>query len=319
MKWKKLGRVFNPNNQKILGEFTTFAQAPQVLEFEDFVRVYFSTRKKDNENKFLSHVAFVDMTKDFSTIIKVSQNQVIALGGLGCFDEHGIFPFNVLKVQDKIYAYTCGWSRRTSVSVETATGLAFSKDDGVSFEKLGSGPILSANLNEPFLVGDSFVTYDNGLFDMWYIFGTKWIQVDEQSKPERVYKIGYANSTDGINWQRNGQPIIKDVLNEYECQALPTVVFFKNKYHMVFCYRFATSFRTDIKRGYRLGYAYSYNKTDWIRNDEHLGFALTYNNDWDGNMNCYPHFCIINNKLHLLYNGNSFGKDGFGVAILDME
>ena len=52
-------------------------------------------------------------------VLNVSDKQVISLGELGAFDEHGIFPFNVTSIGNELFAYTSGWSRRVSVSVET--------------------------------------------------------------------------------------------------------------------------------------------------------------------------------------------------------
>ena len=56
---------------------------------------------------------------------------------------------NVLKHENKIYAYLSGWSRRVSVSVETGIGLAMSYDDGKTFKRLGNGPVLTSSLSEP--------------------------------------------------------------------------------------------------------------------------------------------------------------------------
>ena len=51
-----------------------FAQSPQALVFDDFVRIYFSTRAMDTTNgKYLSHVAFVDMDKNLRDVIRVSE------------------------------------------------------------------------------------------------------------------------------------------------------------------------------------------------------------------------------------------------------
>ena len=102
------------------------------------------------------------MTHDLKSIISVSTKPVIELGKLGCFDEHGIFPINVLHHQGKVYAYTCGWSRRVFTSVETGIGFATSNDGGETFTKLGDGPILGASLREPFLVGDAFCSTFSG-------------------------------------------------------------------------------------------------------------------------------------------------------------
>ena len=132
MRWKKLGQIFDPTKYKLMNGCTEFAQSPQTLVFDDFVRIYFSTRQKNEANgKFLSHIAFVDMEKNLKRVINISVKNVIELGCLGSFDEHGIFPINVVRDTDKILAYTCGWSRRVSVSIETSIGLAVSSNGRV--------------------------------------------------------------------------------------------------------------------------------------------------------------------------------------------
>lgn len=318
MKWKKRGLIFNPHSHNLPFDCNDFAQSPQTLVFDDFVRVYFSTRTSDIAGKFISNIAFVDFDKNFN-LISHSKKTVIEQGGLGCFDEHGIFPINPLKFDNKIWAYTCGWSRRISVSVETSTGLVLSEDGGKTFQRMGDGPVLTSSLKEPMLVGDSFVNHSNGEFHMWYIFGKYWLPSTVNEPPARVYKIAYAHSKDGITWKKEeANQIISDELNKDECQALPTVLELNGKYHMYFCFRYATDFRSNPDRGYRLGYAYSDNLRDWQRDDSIKGIDVS-ENDWDSDMMCYPHIFKAFGKVYLLYNGNKFGKYGFGLAELENE
>jgi hypothetical protein len=313
--WVKLGKIFDPTEHKLSNDCREFAQSPQALVFDDFVRIYFSTRRKDPVNgKFLSHISFVDMDKTFRNILKVSAHTVIELGKLGCFDEHGIFPMNVVRHGDKIYAYTCGWNRKVSVSVDTGIGFAFSTDDGLTFKKLGEGPILTSSLHEPFLVGDPFVKRFEDRFHMWYIYGTHWKQYSAKAPPDRIYKVGHAVSEDGISWQRNGRQIIGDKFPD-ECQALPTVVRFEGKYHMYFCYRQSSDFRSNMDRSYRIGYAHSVDSVNWVRDDSAVGIDVT-KGGWDSDMLCYPHVFECDGKIYLLYNGNEFGRYGFGLAQL---
>lgn len=320
MKWIKKGKIFDPTQFKLANNCHEFAQSPQSIVFDDFVRVYFSTRQKDAVNgMYLSFISYVDFTRDFSKVIKVSEKTVIELGGLGTFDEHGIFPINLLKHNGKISAYTCGWNRRISVPVETSVGLAYSNDNGETFVKAGDGPVLTSSLNEPVLVGDGFVQVYDNIYHMWYIFGTKWIPKTNDEPVARVYKIGHATSSDGINWvKEEGRKIISDKLNEDECQALPTVVKIGNRYHMYFCFREATDFRKNPKRSYKLGYAWSDDLKNWTRDDANSGIDVTAGS-WDSDMMCYPHLCKVNEKVFLLYNGNEFGKHGFGLAELEQE
>ena len=317
MKWRKLGKIFDPTAHTLPNGCEQFAQSPQTLIFDDFVRVYFSTRARDNNGKFLSHIAFVDFAPNLQDILRVSEHTVIPLGELGCFDEHGIFPMNVLRHAGKVYGYTCGWNRRVSVSVDTAIGLAVSYDDGLTFQRLGNGPVLSASAHEPCLVGDGFVKVINDTFHMWYIFGTGWQRYTENAAPDRTYKIGHAISHNGIDWQKTeATQIIPDKLGITESQALPSVIAIDGRYHLFFCYRESFDFRTNANRGYRIGHAWSDDLKQWERDDENPLLAIT-EGEWDSTMQCYPHVFEFQDNVYLLYNGNEFGRYGFGLAVLE--
>ncbi|HKM03052.1 MAG TPA: hypothetical protein VJZ04_00405 [Lachnospiraceae bacterium] len=315
MYWEKMGKIFDPTEHNLPSKCFAFAKSPQAIVFNDFIRVYFSAAEKDEKNKLLSHVLYVDFDKKFKEILDISSKEVISLGNMGCFDEHGIFPFNVYKEKNKIIAYTTGWNRKVSVSADASIGFAQSFDSGKTFNKLGNGPILTSSLNEPFLVGDAFVTKFKNIYHMWYIYGSKWINDINTKDSERVYKIAHADSKDGIKWNRDSKYIIPNILGDNECQALPTVIFYKNKYHMFFSYRNAFGFRSNKNDSYKTGYAYSNNLRNWVRDDSKVGIQLS-SDGWDSEMMCYPFVFHCDDHIYMLYNGNEFGKYGFGLAVL---
>jgi hypothetical protein len=176
--------------------------------------------------------------------------------------------------------------------------------------------VLTASPREPFLICDGLVRKFGGLFHMWYIFGQRWLPAAGAEPVARVYKIAHAVSRDGVEWRKEeGRAIIPDVLNADECQALPSVLELDGRYHMVFCFRHATDFRKNPARAYRLGYAWSNDLSTWHRDDDALGISPG-TGDWDGEMMCYPHLCSSEGRVFLLYNGNEFGRHGFGYAEL---
>lgn len=315
MKWKKLGKIFDPVEHRLPCGGAGFAQSPQALVLHDRVRIYFSTRERDSVGKFLSHVTFVDFDKSMQHILGVAKKPVISLGELGCFDEHGIFPINVLKDGERVLAYTTGWNRRVSISADAAIGLAISHDDGLTFEKYGTGPVMSAILHEPFLVGDAFVAKYGEAYHMWYIYGLRWTRATAETPPDRVYKIAHATSADGVEWQRNSHLIIPDKIGPDECQALPTIIQLDGIFHMYFCYRAAHGFRDQSDKAYRIGYAYSEDMENWVRDDSLAGIEISAEG-WDSQMQCYPHVFRCCDKVYMLYNGNEFGRYGFGLAEL---
>lgn len=320
MKWKKLGQIFDPTkvNDGIEREWMKeFAQCTSTLVFDNFVRIYFSCRPyKDSLGKAKSYTAFIDVERrDLTKILNIAKNPVLPLGGLGSFDEFAVYPTSVIRDEDAIFLFYAGWTRMESVPFNTAIGVAVSKDDGVSFERYGSGPILGSDLYEPFVISGPKIRKFNDTLYLFYLAGSKWI--NHNGKPEIIYKNRMAIK-DGNQWIRLNKNILNDILDENECQAGPDVFYYKGKYHMYFAYRHGLDFRTTPGRGYKIGYAYSNDLINWTRDDEHAG--IEYSKDgWDSTMHHYPHVFELDGKYYMLYNGNEFGKYGFGLAILEND
>lgn len=315
MLFQRAGKIFDPRDHPLFTELREYAQSPQTVVFDDHVRIYFSTRERDGKGMFKSHPAFVDFDLSLQQVLRVSDKPLVELGNRGCFDEHGIFPINPVRVGQQIWGYTTGWTRRKSVSTDSGIGLVKSNDGGETFTRFGKGPVLGPSLYEPFLVSDGFVLQHEGRFHMWYIFGKRWIRTSENLPPDRVYKIAHATSDDGQRWAPTGRTVIADWLNCDECQALPTVIRHDDRWLMIFCYRYATDFRVNPLRGYRLGCATSIDLVSWQRSE----LTLTGESElhaWDSEMQCYPHLVRVGERLYMLYNGNEFGRYGFGLAQL---
>jgi len=301
-KWKKLGRVFNPT--KVTGRewLKEFAQAPATLIFENFIRVYFSCRSYPDANgQYVSYSSFVDLNRsNLFEIIDIGNKPILDLGGLGNFDEFGIYPVSVIRNENDIFAYYGGWTRCESVPFNVAIGMAKSSDNGVSFKKMGNGPVLSYTVDEPFILSEPKIRKFNGIFYLWYVAGKKWKIVNGQAKP--VYKIRCASSNDGVSWKKINRDLIQTRIEEDEVQASPDVFFCNGKYHMFFCYQ-------EKNNGYRIGYAFSEDLEYWERDDSKAGIEVY-------DMISYPHIFELDEKIYMFYLDNNVGQYGFGLAEL---
>lgn len=313
--WKKLGKVFDPTKIKNLSWMQEFAQAPSVLVFDDFIRVYFSCRPpRDRSGQYLSFTAYVDLNRsNLFEIVNIAKKPILKLGELGCFDEFGIYPTSVIRNGREVWAYYGGWTRCESVPFNVAIGCAISLDGGGTFNKMGNGPVLSYSVNEPFVISGPKIRKFNNRWYLFYIAGQKWIENDK--KPEPVYKIRMASSDDGINWIRVNINLIESKLEVNEAQASPDVYYQNGKYHMFFCYRYSLNFRGKEK-GYRIGYASSIDMINWIRDDLKAGINVS-DAGWDSEMISYPHVFELDNKIYMFYLGNEVGRYGFGLAQLE--
>lgn len=313
--WKKKGLIFRPQQVEGRPWLKEFAQAPAALVFDSFVRVYFACRPSpDAKGQYVSHTAFVDLDrKDLQCILNVSKEPIFRLGELGTFDEFGTYPTSVIRRENDILAYYAGWTRCESVPFNVAIGGAISYDEGVTFEKMGKGPVLSYTPEEPFIIGGPKVRKFEGRWYLWYIAGKKWLL--DAGRAEIVNKIRVATSADGLNWTRDYRDIIADRIEENECQASPDVFFYKGKYHMFFCYRYSLGFRSREK-GYRIGYAWSNDLVKWTRDDDRAGITVS-DEGFDSEMVSYPHVFELDGKLQLLYLGDQVGRNGFALATLE--
>jgi predicted GH43/DUF377 family glycosyl hydrolase len=248
-------------------------------------------------------------------MIRLADRPILELGDLGTFDEFGVYPSSVIRRNEQVYFYYAGWTRLVSIFADLSIGVAVS-DDGEAFKRMGKGPILTKTLHEPFQASGPKVRVFDGRLYMFYIAGERWVR-SREGKSESIYKIRMANSENGIDWERDGKNIIVPILEENECQAGPDVFFFEGRYHMYFSYRYGLDFRGN-DRGYRLGYAHSADLENWTRDDKNAGIGLA-ESGWDSRDMHYPHVFELDDNLYMLYNGNEFGRYGFGLAVNEKE
>ena len=311
MNWLKKGKIYVPDGS--LDWSLSHAQVPvtDVSISDDFWRIHFSTR--DGSNRSLP--GYVDVNKDTFEVINISQEPTLQLGALGTFDDCGVMPSWIVDHEGKKYMYYIGWNVRNTISYHNSVGLAISLDNGKSYTRYSDGPLWDRNTIEPHYSGTSCVLIDgNGIWRNWYLSCTEWRMVNGKSEPR--YHIKHAESKDGINWVRKGTVCI-DYKDEHEAGIVKaSVIKDGTVYKMWYSYRNFDNYRTDPANSYRIGYAESNDGISWNRMDSRAGIDVGPE-DWDSQMIEYPHVFKSNGRLLMLYNGNGFGKTGFGIAELN--
>lgn len=300
-KWKKLGQIFKPDGQ--FDWVVSHGMLPVVDHIEgDIYRVYFSGRDKLN----ISRTGYVEININNPTdIISVSEKPVIDIGELGAFDDNGVSPTCIVNIDMKKYFYYMGWNKGSRVRAAEVSGLAISEDMGDTFKRFSRAPIIDRTNNEPYtILVVSCILIENGVWRMWYDSADCWIS---EGLPR--YNIKYAESSDGINWKREGIISVdyKD-MNETRVSRA-SVIKHNNVYRMWYCYAMG-------EMGYQMGYAESEDGYQYTRMDDFVGIK-TSDTGWDSEMICYPNVFKHNDDHYMLYSGNGYGRDGFGIAILE--
>jgi hypothetical protein len=308
VRWIKKGLVYKPAGQHEWNK--SHAQLP-VVDASDPSRwrVYFATR--DAENR--SRIGYVEVEAGRpENVLYEHDRPVLPLGELGAFDESGIMPVCVVNRGGRKHLYYAGWSLKRSVPYHNAIGLAVSDDGGESFTKYAPGPLFDARLGEPYFTGTAHVVVEGARWRMWYQSCTKWALVD--GRPEPFYHLKYTESADGVNWERRGVVAV-DYKDEGEGGISAAAVLKEGGgYRMWYSHRAARGYREGGPGGYRIGYAESGDGVAWARRDDEAGIDVS-DGGWDSEMIAYPFVLKSGGARYLFYNGNGFGRSGFGYAV----
>ena len=150
---------------------------------------------------------------------------------------------------------------------------------------------------------------------MWFSRFTEWACVE--GKPEPVYDLLYAASPDGIAWTIEPSATVPLAGGEEGGLVRAAVHRTPAGWLMLFAARGREGFREDAAARYRLVAATSPDGLHFTRGAEPP--VLTPPPEpgaWDHDMQAYPQIVTHAGRTLVLYNGNGFGRDGFGAALL---
>ena len=310
MGWVAKKHIYKPeaNNTWMVSH----AQTPVVdIKGKDRFRIYFGTR--NSQNQTITTFIEVDIENP-ENVLYVHDCPILSLGRLGCFDDSGAMPSCLVDYDGKKYLYYTGWNVGGAVPFRNSIGFAVSEDGGYTFRRPYEGPILDRIPSDPYFCGTPYVLVENGIWRMWYLSGVEWKL--HAGKPEPYYHIKYAESRDGIQWERDGIICIDLNTPDESGLARPSVIKDGKIYRMWYSYRSGSDYRSNRENSYRIGYAESSDGVVWLRKDDQVGIDVS-DTGWDSEMIAYPFVIEVKNKKYMFYNGNGFGKSGFGYAILD--
>jgi hypothetical protein len=168
---------------------------PTPIVTEDFVRLFFSSRDLQSR----SHIYYADLDLDDLGVVKNTGQTGLKLGKPGSFDDSGVMPSSISKVNDEIFLYYIGWNKSDVVPYRLAIGLAKMDGNLSIFEKYSEGPIIDRSTSNPFFVTTPNVTQNGSDYEMLYSKGYEW-QLENQQM-ESNYLVSRAESSDGVSWK----------------------------------------------------------------------------------------------------------------------
>ncbi|MEN6462600.1 MAG: hypothetical protein ABFC94_14690 [Syntrophomonas sp.] len=301
MKWTKRSLIYCPTSENDWRNNSALQPTPILIN--DNIRVYAGFRDING----ISRIGYVELDKSNPrNVLSVSESPVLDVGDDGMFDENGVVPTSIVKRGSDVFLYYAGYSLGKKVRFQVFTGLAISKDNGDSFQRVKKIPVTDRVENEELFRVIHSIIFVDGVWKVYYGAGNHFVEGKKKTLP--VYDIRYMESADGINFPNRG---IVSVPIPTGCHRVgrPYVFFEEHKFKLY--YGFGSE-----KIPYQLAYLESVDGIKWNQKDINLPLSES---GWDSQMMAYPSFMRVDNKGYLFYNGNNYGFEGFGFAELIEE
>jgi hypothetical protein len=303
VKWQKLGLLYCPSEANRHPKLLSHAANPlPVLMGRDVYRIFFSGR--DAENR--SSVGAVDVDVVKRQVTKEHSQPFFEYGSEGSFYADGVSIGNCYEVDGKKFMLFMGWQSPKDSHWRGDIGRLIVKPD-LTLELDNDTPFMATDVVDPISLSYPWVCEKEAEgFVMWYGSTATW----DAGNGEMHHVINFATSADGHNWNREGLAIPYE-FGIAQAFSRPTVARdAQGGYEMWFSYRSGTGEK------YRIGYAVSNDGIAWQLALNETGIDVSADG-WDSEMIEYPFVFDHKDQRYMLYNGNGYGKTGFGLAVLE--
>lgn len=300
--WIKLGQLFCPSGDQRHPKLLTHAANPLPVLLEGNVyRVFYSGRDARNR----SSVGAVDIDIVRREVVHEHYAPVFEHGPEGSFYADGVSIGNCYDAPSGRYMLFMGWLNPADAHWRGEIGrLRVDGDLGLSLD--GGRAFMPLDALDPVSLSYPWVLQDGSRagYSMWYGSTLTW----DAGNGEMIHVINRASSQDGERWEKLGLAVPYAV-GTAQAFSRPTVVRDSVGLHMWF------SYRSGAGQSYRIGYAFSVDGSDWQFKLGDAGIDVS-EEGWDSEMIEYPFVFDHDGERYMLYNGNGYGKTGFGLAVL---
>ena len=305
MKWKKLGNLYSISN--LCEELVSHCANPLPIHIgDDVYKIYFSGRDENNR----SSVGAVDIDVVKRKVIKTYDKPFFKAGEDGTFYQDGVSIGNWYEVNGQRYILFMGWQTKDKAHWRGDIGrLKLNSDYSLSLEP--STPYITTdNIDKVSLSYPWVEKISNNNYVMYYGSTVDW----HSSNGEMIHVINYAVSTDGEIWEKKGLAIPYEY-GKVQAFSRPSVIKINEKYHM-----WVSSRGPGGISKYRIYHSVSNDGIHWSKISDNKDSGIDVSNSgWDSEMICYPYVFDHKGERYMLYNGNGYGKTGFGIAVLEEE
>ena len=223
----------------------------------------------------------------------------------GVWDAIAVSDPHILLINDtlKMWYTGVGWLSTADTSIHQRVGLAWSLD-GISWTQDANNPVLDRSVGAwdnlgvetPGVLVDSLAPPPER-FKMWYA---------GQNADNGIYDIGYAFSSDGINWNKHPDPVLQTgASNSWENAYLegPCVLLHDDTLRMWYASVDIVGNGQPTDFTGNIGYAWSLDGINWNKHSDNPIFTSYDSEGWDLASVADPHVIFHDGMYHMWYAG----------------
>lgn len=236
---------------------------------------------------FILLFIFSIKTKTFAytTFTKFPSNPILSPISNSWESNRTAYPNVIYDSSDNNYKMWYSGYDGTKWSIGYATSY-----DGINWERHSSNPVLSWNNdpNEPKNFLTPFVIKDNNIYRMWYT---------STPNDQNNFKIGYAESNDGINWNKitSGQIIPSADDNEFAVVSPNVLKISDTDYRLWYVFNNGSN--------WVIGYATSNDGLNWDKYENNP--VITQTMSWEGSQTGKSSVIHKDGMFHMWYDTNT--------------
>lgn len=300
MKWERLGLLYAPSGERSPA-LETHAANPLPVRLQGSVyRVFYNGRDAGSR----SSIGAVDIDLAERRVLADHFAPCFRPGPAGSFYEAGLSIGNVYSIGAESFMLFMGWQRPASGHWRGDIGrLRLGAD--LSLSEADAGPLLGPDPVDPISLSYPWVETTPDGYEMYYSSVHAW----DAGNGEMLAPIHRATSSDGVSWTRHG-PCVPHRLGEAQAFSRPTVARVPDGSLAMWF-----SYRGSLETGYRIGCARRRADGEWELAPPEAGLEVS-ESGWDSESVEYPFVLRHEEQLYMLYNGNGYGRTGFGLAVL---
>jgi len=293
-------RIFNEN----------YSQIPACIILNGRIHIFYADRLDTNKS-FIKYK--IICLRSFKNIME--PKTFYCPERIGFFDTDGAMPSQIYQTKSEYFLTYNGWNRLTGtppyLNSSGRIKINLNKLNEFEFIFAEQNPFLARGPDNPSSAVTPWIEKSTKNQMVYWIRTEKWTLVSGYYEPLYYIASGFIdkNGRCVMRCERIIEPFYSD-----EVFSRPSIVAIGDKTIMAFCSRSIRDFR-DGANSYKINFAIK-NRIDrhgWRR----IPVKFNANLDWCNLQTSYPCLFSDGEKIYLAFNGNGFGKTGFGIIDVD--